>query len=85
MASYKEALAKAEEIDKKLLATDDIFKGAVMIKSLNCASSIFYADAGAVKWGDWYLVFTEHHGTHVFNNEDYHIYQYKRTTLEELV
>ena len=33
-------------------------------------SSLFYTFAFVVRWHDWYLIFTEHHGRHVYHVDD---------------
>lgn len=70
----------AEEYDKTLLATDPRFRGLVIVNGVNDMANFVYPDAFAVKKNDgkedWYVVFTEHYGFHVYNAEDYYVAYY---------
>lgn len=68
----------AKEIDTKLKADADIFDGAVLVLH-DDASTLLFQNAGVcIIENDWFVVFTEHHGFHVYHNEDAKWIQYKR-------
>lgn len=68
--NMKKYYAIAEEYDKKLKATDPRFRNWVAVQSLNDGAHFTYPDAFAAKHDDWYFVFTEHYGFHLFHEED---------------
>jgi hypothetical protein len=75
----------AAEYDEKLLATDPRFRGLVVVKPHMDGSSFTFSDAFILSWNDWYLVFTEHYGTHVFHKEDNDVCAYtERVGIEEI-
>lgn len=66
----------AVEYDKVLLATDPRFRGLVIIKGEHDGSSFVFPDAFVVKKDGFYVVFTEHYGTQLFEIDMNHAYQY---------
>lgn len=95
MSTYMQRAQKvAEDYGKKLLATDLRFGHVVRIIHEE-GTTLFFAHAFLMKWkdpevtagswgasehpGEWLLVFTEHHGEHVYPLDDlysYHEYVY---------
>jgi len=69
MKSYKEALAEKNRIEKKLSAYDFSIKSLIYISHLE-GTTLVYKNAFALKYDDWYLVFTEHHGSFVYHKDD---------------
>jgi hypothetical protein len=59
----------AGRIEVGLNATDPRFRRSVRIV-MDDGSSIFHENAFVLKWGDWILMFTEHHGFETFFGED---------------
>jgi len=82
--NYKEALAKAESYDAKLRADDCRFNQCVQIISQDCATVLFYDNAFVMKDDEWYYIFTEHYGRHVFHQEDVKIRHYIKPLIDEL-
>lgn len=77
------ANALAEEYDKGLLATDPRFRGLVIVRGEHDGSCFVYPDAFVVKKDEWYVVFTEHYGFHVYHSEDNNARAYStRETIE---
>lgn len=68
--SISEAKAEASAYNKALMASDPRFRGAVLVRSLNDATTLFFADAFALRWHHFYFVFTEHYGLHVHHEDD---------------
>lgn len=67
--NYREVRALAEEYDKRLLATDPRFRRSVLL--LHQDGSIFRVDSAfLMQKGAWILMFSEHHGYHVYHQED---------------
>lgn len=69
MVDYKAAELFAKEYDAKLLATDPRFNGAVHVIAED-GSVFFFLDAFVLRYEWFYLVFTEHHGYHVYSAEE---------------
>ena len=66
--NYKEARAKAEEIDKGLRVGEH-FKSVVYIEHLDHSKmELWFADIR--EDGEWVMIFTEHHGIFVYHKED---------------
>jgi len=84
-SSYKEALAVAEETDKKLSAYD--FKGNEWVILLHEEGTQFLFRYAFLKtWKDWVFVFTEHHKFHVYHKTDLSYYGYlKEQSVEKLL
>ena len=75
--TYAEAYKKAEEIDKTIRADDPRLSGAVKI--IHEEGSLLFLDgAFSEECGDWYFIFSEHHGFFVYNKDDVNIFNYKR-------
>lgn len=66
---YKDAEVFAREYDKKLKATDFHSKNCVYILHEE-GTQLFYKSAFLKTWKDYVLVFTEHHGFHVYHKTD---------------
>lgn len=65
-----------EEYDKTLRADDPRFRKLVIVKEAHGMSTFVYQDAFVVRKDDWYCVFTEHHGFHVYHSDDYDVAAY---------
>lgn len=74
----KEQYEKAKEIDSKIRADDDRFNGAVHIIDEDEGTVLFYERAFAEKHSDWWYIFTEHHGLHVYDDDEVQVRMYKR-------
>jgi len=83
MKSYKQAIQKQEEIDKTLTALSFNPKSWVYIIHEE-GTTLIYRSAFAVKYDDWYLIFTEHHGNMLHHNSDVKVFGLKSVALEEL-
>lgn len=76
--NFKEAEALAQEIDKDLRATDPRFRNAVYLRHEDGSTFIWnnafldYTEvhANALFDMEYVIVFTEHHGFHVYNTDD---------------
>ncbi len=80
----REIYALAEAHDKELLATDPRLRGTVIVREQHGMGFLFYEDAFVVSKGEWYCVFTEHHGFHVYHSEDYDVAAYDgRKAIDE--
>jgi len=67
--SLKEAEAKADEIDAKCSAYD--FKGNNYVRVVTDEGlELIMPNAFALEFGDWYLLFAEHHDPMCFHKED---------------
>lgn len=73
--TYKTAYRVATKIDSKLTAYDFSSYKWVRIKHRE-GTDLLYRHAFLKKWKEYYLVFTEHHGYHVFHEDDVVCYQY---------
>ena len=65
--NYREAKAKAEEIDKTL--TCEYLNDIIYIEHLD-GTKLELHHATLIKDGQWFMIFTEHNGTFVYHNED---------------
>lgn len=70
--NYKEAYKLAEEKNKTLTSYDFGYGSIVYVlhqdgTSLTFLNALAYKDK---QWCDWYFVFTEHCGFHVFSKDD---------------
>lgn len=71
--SYQEAQQVAKETDKKLSAYD--FHPDQLVMIIHEEGSILtFRSAFTKEWKDWVLVFTEHHGTHVYHKSDLNLW-----------
>ena len=68
-SSYADAVAVAKERDKQL-TTRDFKPGEAVILHHEEGTQLFYRSAFLERWKDWVLVFTEHHGFHVYHRSD---------------
>ncbi len=64
----KQALEKAKKIDEGLLATD--FHATCVSVDHDDGTRLFFTHALLMKDGSWWMIFTEHHGFHVYHDED---------------
>ena len=81
----QEAYAIAEKYNKTLRADDPRFSGIVVVHSLNDFSSFTFTEAFAMYYGEFYIVFTEHYGFHLYHEEDASAVMYtKRTGIDHL-
>lgn len=77
---------KAEEYDKKLLATDSRFRRAVTIHHED-GSLLYFNRAFLLRIEDWVACFTEHHGVHVYHSSDltsYEEHSRRHAAIEEM-
>ena len=75
----------AKEYDVNLTATDPRFLNVVNIHSTCCMTNVIYDNAFTVKKQEFYIVFTEHNGFHIFHEEEYQIMMYQKIDIEELI
>lgn len=76
--NYKEALEHIHKMDAELKADDKRFRRSVYIIHEE-GTMMFYKYAFFEKHGRWYYIFTEHHKTFVYDEEDIHaIEEYER-------
>lgn len=66
MVSLADAQTKQKEIGESLLAGS--FKYSVLFVTID--SSQFYNNAFVVLYGDYFLLFTEHHGYHIEHTDE---------------
>lgn len=66
---YREAVECAKKINANLAADNDGFSHAVHIMHEE-GTVLFYRCAFFERHDEWVFIFTEHHGFHVYNNED---------------
>ena len=66
---HDEAKQKALELDKQLRADDSRFSGSVLLAHQD-GSIMFWEYAFCERHDEWWFVFTEHHGNHVYHHED---------------
>lgn len=67
--SYKKLLEEAAEYDKSLKATDKRLQGYVHLVHQD-GSTFYWASAFLLTTGDFWVIFTEHHGFHVYHKDD---------------
>lgn len=81
----KEAHAVAEKYDSTLKSSDPRFQGIVVVQSLDDFSSFTFAKAFAMYYKEYYLVFTEGYGFHLFHEDEAVVVMFtKRTGIDEL-
>ena len=80
--SLKQVRAIAASYDVGVRADDKRLRGSVQIIHEE-GTVLFYNYAFVMKFYDWFVVFTEHHGHHVYHESDlYRITQLKITGYE---
>lgn len=70
---YQAAYEAAQAMDAELMADDDRLYGTVHVAHEDGTSLLFvwaFAEQHRVAGNVWWIVFTEHHGAHVFDPED---------------
>jgi len=67
--NYKEAVAKAEGIDKKLRSNSNFKNVVYMEHNDKTKMELWFAD-NIVEEDEWVMIFTEHHGFFVYHQED---------------
>lgn len=72
----KEALEKAKAIDDTLTAND--FHSTCVSVEHSDGTRFFFTHAILLMEGPWWMVFTEHHGYHVFHEEDCVVREYQQ-------
>jgi len=77
-----EAIAK--DIDSHLSVLDPRFNDMVQVHGQEDTLVHLIPDAFCLKHGCWFLVFSEHHGYHVYHEEEARVVQYTRMEIEEL-
>ena len=86
MASRQQAEQKMKELvgsgprDTKLTTHD--FHGQTVKVKHDDGTFMFFESAFALRWKDWYFVFTEHNGYHLFNKEECQVIQYQSKNIE---
>lgn len=65
----KEIKRIANEYDNKLLTTDPRFQRSVMIIHQD-GSVFFFQRAFMLKKDDWLIIFSGHHGVHIYDKTD---------------
>lgn len=81
----KEAYAAAEKYDSTLKSSDPRFKGMVIVQSLDNFSSFTFANAFAMHYKEYHLVFTEGYGFHAYHEDEAIVVMFtKRTGIDEL-
>lgn len=87
---YREIRKLVEKYDEKLLATDKRFRKAVQIIHEE-GTTLFFENAFLMKKtvkydkGEtvWIIIFTEHHGFHIYHKDDlYSYFEYERRFQE---
>jgi len=74
MTSRKEAEQKMKDVagtgprDTKLTGHD--FQDDIVAVQHGDGTFLFFKSAFALKWKEWYFIFTEHNGYHLFNDEE---------------
>ena len=89
----KRAYVAAEAFDKTLTASS-FGSGKFVMVQADDGSSFFFRDAIVYLWKDpeyvpnrineCYMVFTEHYGFHVYNVDDYNVFQLKHQVVNFL-
>lgn len=80
----KAAQALAKSISKKLKARDPRFQGAVHLNHRD-GTALFFRNAFALNWSRFLLIFTEHHGLHVYDFDDLSRFAaYKHVNMESV-
>lgn len=74
----------AEKYDKNLKATDFSGSSIVAVHSLVDMSSFIFSEAFAMSYKDYYIVFTEHYGFHIYHEDEHSVVMYKREGINEL-
>jgi hypothetical protein len=83
-ATYKEAVEVANKMDGQLWASDFAPSDLVLIIHEE-GTSFTFQSAFLKTWKDWIFIFSEHHGTHVYNRDDLYFWaQYNRKDDEPL-
>ena len=70
--NYKDAELYFKEVDKNLLATDERLSRVVSVLHKD-GSRLFFKNAFCLRWHKyplWLCIFTEHHGLHIYHEED---------------
>lgn len=62
-----------DSYDENLSSTDNRFNGIVIIQSIFNNYMTVYDNSFAVKYKDWYFVFSEHEGNAIYHQDDYKI------------
>jgi len=66
---YSAAMTEAKKRDEKLRADDPRLRGYTVLQHED-GSHFCWDSAFAVRWRGYLMVFTEHHGYHVYDNND---------------
>lgn len=80
----QEAHKRAQRIESKLTARDRRFGCCVQVVHEE-GTVLFFNCAFALKEGVWYYIFTEHHGFHVYHEEDVLVRQFGEQLAIEFV
>lgn len=87
--NIRDVRARVDRLDKKLLVTDRRFNGSVFLAHRD-GGHFFWNSAFVEIWKSdpqsWAVVFTEHHGPHVYDTEDVlSLRAYSRISLIKVV
>lgn len=81
---YREIRDLAQAYDAGITADDPRLRGSVIVREQHGMGFLFYEDAFVVRKDEWFCVFTEHHGFHVYHRDDYDVTAYSgRLTIGE--
>lgn len=78
-----EARQVAGAYRKNINGRDARFKNSVQISHRDRTQILFHS-AFALKWGIWYFIFTEHHGTHVYPQDEIQITMYRTLPITKI-
>ena len=66
---YALVRARVCELDKKLRADDPRFRNSITVYHEE-GTMMHFEWAFAIKFERWYVIFTEHHGYHIYDEDD---------------
>lgn len=81
----KAAYVIAEKYDRTLKANDPRLNGIVIVHSLDDFSSFTFANAFAMYYKEFFIIFTEHYGFHLYSEDEATVIHYlKREGIAEI-
>ncbi len=93
MTTYKEAKQKCEELAQQYIVRlkdkngglSSVFSSETNVSIIHEeGTELFYRYAIVHKWKEWFLILTEHHGNHVYHEDDlYDISYWSRKQIPE--
>lgn len=81
MITFKDALNILEDINKDLTAYDFKPQSAVMVHGIDDCTSMIFHSAFALKFSNWFLVFTEHSGNHIFHDDEFSVLSFTKPDI----